>query len=91
MEPIPCGSNISFASKRVSPAWHAGYSPVAGTRQNLGSTTSTIISLILRRVGFLMEICYQFWYSVVGLVVVLMLLLMVDIQCIAVQPARMVR
>merc|ERR1712002_1339103 len=75
--------------------WRAGYLPVAGTRQNLGSTISTIICLILMRVVFLMETFFQFWHSVVGsiLVVVLMhlLMLIVDIQCIVAQPARMMR
>merc|ERR1712168_755781 len=63
-----------------------GYSPVAGTRQTLGSTTSTIIfSMMMLELLALMETFFLFWCSVVGLVVeVLMvgLLMVVDILCI---------
>merc|ERR1719318_858489 len=92
MEPTLSGSSISCASRRVFLAWRAGSSPVAGTRQTLDSTTSTIIFLVRMPLG-LMETFFLFWRSVVGSVVVLMMVVMlmvgklmvVDMLCIAVK------
>merc|ERR1719318_1318723 len=93
MEPTLSGSSISCASRREFLAWRAGSSPVAGTRQTLDSTTSTIIFLVRRPPLGLMETFFLFWHSVVGSVVVLMMVVMlmvgklmvVDMLCIAVK------